>query len=110
MSHVQTGVLISNRQAMTRRQLLRTLGVASVGVPLVQAFTAREVSAQGRCMLTMGSPACNTTAIKPVFEPTGWKTVALEQITFQSLTTRRKRRSTQPSWDGRCGTMTASGP
>jgi catechol 2,3-dioxygenase-like lactoylglutathione lyase family enzyme len=68
---------------MTRRQLLRSLGVASVGVPLVEAFTAGDAAAQGRCMLTFGSPACNTSAIKPIFEPTGWKTVALEQVTFQ---------------------------
>ena len=68
---------------MTRRQLLRTLGAASVGVPLVEALSARHASAQGRCMLTFGSPACNTSAIKPAFEPTGWKTVSLEQVTFQ---------------------------
>ena len=34
-------------------------------------------------MLTLGAPACNTTDITPIFEPTGWKTVALEQITFR---------------------------
>ena len=34
-------------------------------------------------MLTFGSPACNTTAIAPVFAPTGWKTVGLDHITFQ---------------------------
>lgn len=39
--------------------------------------------AQGRCMLTAGSPACNTAPITPVFAPTGWKTVALERITFK---------------------------
>lgn len=83
MSHAPTRIQNSHQQSMTRRQWLRTLGVASVGVPLVQAFTAREASAQGRCMLTLGSPACNTTAIKPIFEPTGWKTTALEQITFR---------------------------
>ena len=34
-------------------------------------------------MLTAGSPACNTAAIAPVFAPTGWKTVAVERITFK---------------------------
>jgi catechol 2,3-dioxygenase-like lactoylglutathione lyase family enzyme len=40
-------------------------------------------SAQGRCMTTYGSPACKTNDIPPVFVPTGWKTVALDHITFQ---------------------------
>jgi len=39
--------------------------------------------AQGRCMLTAASPACNTSDIAPVFAATGWKTVALERITFK---------------------------
>jgi catechol 2,3-dioxygenase-like lactoylglutathione lyase family enzyme len=34
-------------------------------------------------MLTFGTPGCNTTDIAPVFEPTGWKTVALDHLTFQ---------------------------
>ena len=72
-----------DRRAMSRRDLLRTLGMTSVAVPLVQAFSARGAVAQGRCMLAFGTPACNTTAIKPAFEPTGWKTVALDHITFQ---------------------------
>lgn len=61
---------------ISRRELLQALGVAAVGGP-VSTF------AQGRCMLTYGSPACVTTAIAPIFEPTGWKTVALEQVTFR---------------------------
>src|SRR5215471_14681503 len=40
-------------------------------------------SAQGRCMTTYGSPACNTADIAPVFAPTGWKTVALDHVTFE---------------------------
>jgi catechol 2,3-dioxygenase-like lactoylglutathione lyase family enzyme len=40
-------------------------------------------SAQGRCMTTYGAPACNTGEIPPVFAPTGWKTVALDHVTFQ---------------------------
>ena len=34
-------------------------------------------------MLTLGAPQCNTTAITAVFAPTGWRTVALEQVTFR---------------------------
>jgi catechol 2,3-dioxygenase-like lactoylglutathione lyase family enzyme len=34
-------------------------------------------------MLTPGTPACNTDEIPPLFGPTGWKTVALERITFK---------------------------
>jgi catechol 2,3-dioxygenase-like lactoylglutathione lyase family enzyme len=40
-------------------------------------------SAQGRCMTTFGSPACDTADIPAVFAPTGWKTVALDHITFE---------------------------
>jgi len=56
--------------------MLQALGVAAVGAPL-------SALAQGRCMRTYGSPACNTTAITPVFAPTGWKTVSLEHVTFR---------------------------
>ena len=60
---------------ITRRRLLQALGAAAAGasVPLL---------AQGRCMTTFGSPACNTTAIAPPFAPTGWKTAALDRVTF----------------------------
>ena len=64
-----------DRGTISRRKLLQTLGVAAVAAPL-------SVFAQGRCMLTFGAPACNTTGITPIFEPTGWKTVALDHITF----------------------------
>ncbi len=67
---------------ISRRELLHTLGVAAVGAPILGAFGDRAALAQGRCMLTFGIPSCNTTDIKPVFDPTGWRTVALEQITF----------------------------
>ena len=66
----------SGRATLSRRTMLRALGIAAAGAPL-SAF------AQGRCMLTFGTPACNTTDIKPIFEPTGWKTVGLDHITFQ---------------------------
>jgi catechol 2,3-dioxygenase-like lactoylglutathione lyase family enzyme len=71
-----------DRATMSRRTLLQTLGVAAVGAPLAAAFGAPVAFAQGRCMLTAGTPACNTNEIKPLFEPTGWKTVALDHLTF----------------------------
>src|SRR5258706_16061116 len=61
---------------VSRRRVLQTLGVAAVGAP-------PSALAQGRCMLTFGAPACNTTDIAPVFAPTGWKTVALDHLTFR---------------------------
>jgi len=33
-------------------------------------------------MTTYGSPACNTSDIAPIFAPTGWKTTALDHVTF----------------------------
>src|SRR5262245_53209948 len=65
-----------NRPVISRRRILGTLGAAAASVP----FTAY---AQGRCMLTFGTPACNTSDIAPVFEPTGWKTIALDHLVFQ---------------------------
>jgi len=50
---------------------------------LLTSLNAHQLFAQGRCMTTYGSPSCVTTDIKPVFAPTGWKTVALEQVTFR---------------------------
>jgi catechol 2,3-dioxygenase-like lactoylglutathione lyase family enzyme len=65
-----------NQQSLSRRRLLQALGAAAAAAPL-SAF------AQGRCMLTFGSPACNTSDITPLFEPTGWKTTSLEHLTFR---------------------------
>lgn len=69
--------------AVSRRELLHVLGVTVVGAPLAAVFGAPVVRAQGRCMLTPGTPACNTAAITPIFAPTGWKTAALDHIAFQ---------------------------
>ncbi|HJZ72494.1 MAG TPA: hypothetical protein VKE51_12200 [Vicinamibacterales bacterium] len=63
-------------RTLSRRRLLQAIGAASVGAPL-------SALAQGRCMLTFGSPACDTSDIKPVFDPTGWKTTSLEHLTFR---------------------------
>ena len=51
------------------------MGAAAVGAPL-------SALAQGRCMTTFGAPSCNTSDVQPVFAPTGWKTVALDRVTF----------------------------
>src|SRR6185295_6844798 len=78
------GHMDSFNQPISRRHWLQTFGAAGIAVLLGFVFgVGSGVAAQRRCMLTLGSPACNTTDIKPIFEPTGWKTVALEQITFR---------------------------
>jgi catechol 2,3-dioxygenase-like lactoylglutathione lyase family enzyme len=68
---------------ISRRRLLQMLGIGAVSTPL-SSF------AQGRCMTTFGAPACNTSDITPVFEPTGWKTVALDHITFRAVDYRKE--------------------
>ena len=50
---------------------------------VILAAASQSTLAQGRCMTTYGAPTCVTTAIPPVFASTGWKTVAIEQITFR---------------------------
>jgi catechol 2,3-dioxygenase-like lactoylglutathione lyase family enzyme len=68
----------------TRRDLLRILGASAAGAPL-----ATSLFAQGRCKNGYNTPACPmtqevaTAPIKPLFAATGWKTVGLEQISFQ---------------------------
>jgi catechol 2,3-dioxygenase-like lactoylglutathione lyase family enzyme len=64
------------RGTISRRRMLQAIGAAAVGAPL-------SALAQGRCMRTFGSPACNTTPIPPLFEPTGWRTTALDHVTFR---------------------------
>ena len=58
-----------------RRALLLTAAI-TIATPL-SGF------AQGRCMLTFGTPACNTSDITPIFAPTGWNTIGLDHITFK---------------------------
>jgi catechol 2,3-dioxygenase-like lactoylglutathione lyase family enzyme len=62
---------------LTRRQLLQALGLTALSAPMA------TVLAQGRCMRTFGIPACDTMPIKPVFDPTGWRTVLLDSITMR---------------------------
>jgi catechol 2,3-dioxygenase-like lactoylglutathione lyase family enzyme len=68
----------------TRRDVLHNWGAAAASVP----FTA-SLFAQGRCKDGYNTPSCPmaqdvaTAPIAPLFAPTGWKTVALEHISFQ---------------------------
>jgi catechol 2,3-dioxygenase-like lactoylglutathione lyase family enzyme len=61
---------------ISRRQMLQALGLAALGAPLATAVS------QGRCMRTFGIPACDTTAIRPLFDPTGWRTTSLDHLTM----------------------------
>ena len=47
------------------------------------AGTPAIATAQGRCIRAYGTPACNTDSIPPVFARTGWRTMALEHITWR---------------------------
>jgi catechol 2,3-dioxygenase-like lactoylglutathione lyase family enzyme len=74
----------NHRGGISRRKMLRILGAAAAGVPFgASAF------GQGKCRDGYGTQACPlpadlaTAPIKPVFASTGWKTVALDHITFQ---------------------------
>src|SRR5581483_11762183 len=68
---------------VSRRRLLQALGAAAVGAPLTTL-------AQGRCMTTYGSPACNTSEVPPLFAPTRWKTAALDHVTFNMADYRKE--------------------
>ena len=57
---------------LSRRDLLRAIGLAAIGLPML-------ARAQGG---RRGAPADTTHAPAP-FEPTGWKTVWLDHITYQ---------------------------
>ena len=87
------------------RRTLRVLGAAALLIGLAPL----PALAQGRCMLTFGTPACNTTA-----DPAGVRADRLEDgrrsttSPSGSPTIRRKPRSTSRSWDGSCEATTAS--
>ena len=56
-----------------------------IGLAIVSAFClpAASAFAQGRCIRAYGTPACNTDPIPRPFDPTEWRTTALEHITFR---------------------------
>lgn len=67
-----------DRGRISRRQLLRALGLA-VAVRPVSAL------AQGQCGgARAGTPDCDPTPAKLPFEPTGWKTVLLDHFSCQA--------------------------
>ena len=72
------------RDGLARRTMLQMLGGALAAVSF-----ADYGRAQGRCQNGYGTKACPldlkaaTAPIKPVFAPTGWRTVALDHITFE---------------------------
>ena len=68
---------------LSRRFILRAMGAAVAGAPL-------SALAQGRCMTTYGTPSCNTSEVPPIFAPTGWKTAALDRVTFNMADYRRE--------------------
>ncbi len=83
MSHRDTIARVNSAEAlMSRRSLLRSLGIVIAGAPFAVVPLADAI-AQGRCRLKLGSVGCDTTAIKPLFGSTGWKTTSLEHITIQ---------------------------
>ena len=65
---------------LNRRELLQALALASLSVP--------DAFGQGRCRDGYGTRTCPlpadlaTAPIQPVFAPTGWKTVALDHISY----------------------------
>jgi catechol 2,3-dioxygenase-like lactoylglutathione lyase family enzyme len=66
-----------DRGGLSRRQLLKALGVA-VAIRPASAF------AQGQCGgARAGTPECDPTPAKLPFEPTGWKTVLLDHFSCQ---------------------------
>ena len=66
-----------DRGTMSRRRLLQALGLAAVSAPAL-------AWSQGRCGGdNAGKPGCDTTPAKAPFDPTGWKTVALDHFTLQ---------------------------
>jgi catechol 2,3-dioxygenase-like lactoylglutathione lyase family enzyme len=75
MAHSLTSLFADfDRGTISRRRLLQILGLAAAGAPMAGAL------GQGRCRLRLGAPGCDTTAIKPVFDATGWRTVSLDHL------------------------------
>jgi len=73
-----------DRGTITRRQLLQALGIAAVGMPIA-------ARAQGRCGgARAGTAVCDTIPARPPFEPTGWKTVAMDHFSMQATDPKRE--------------------
>jgi catechol 2,3-dioxygenase-like lactoylglutathione lyase family enzyme len=70
---------------VSRRTVIKALGLAAAGAPLA-------VFGQGRCLRKAGTPGCNTEPIAEVFAATGWKTTALDRLTFHVADYRKEAR------------------
>lgn len=66
------------------------LAVAGLGLLVAAALAPGTAFGQGRCIRAYGTPACNTDPIKPVFERTGWRTTALDHVTFRVAEPRKE--------------------
>jgi catechol 2,3-dioxygenase-like lactoylglutathione lyase family enzyme len=65
--------------------------VAFAAIVTVLALPTNHADAQGRCGGDRaGTPACDTSAIAPPFEPTGWHTVALDHFSVQATDYKRE--------------------
>src|SRR4051812_37946581 len=58
--------------------------LSALMIVLIVTFgSPRPAFSQGSCIRAYGTPACNTEPIAPVFARTGWRTTALDHITFR---------------------------
>jgi catechol 2,3-dioxygenase-like lactoylglutathione lyase family enzyme len=82
---------VVSRRHVSRRELLKALGVAGAAAPIASALGWRMPAAlaQGACRDGYGTQRCPleaaraTAPIPPVFEPTGWRTVSLDHLRFR---------------------------
>jgi catechol 2,3-dioxygenase-like lactoylglutathione lyase family enzyme len=65
-----------DRGTISRRHLLRALGMAAVAAPLARAFGQGQCAGRDRDT----TAACNKTPFKAPFDSTGWKTVLLDHF------------------------------
>ena len=73
--------------AVSRRILLGALGAGVAAPAFAQSGGCRDGYGRPRCPLPMEQA---TAPIKPVFEPTGWKTMALESFTIDVVDYRKE--------------------
>lgn len=78
---VSRGFTHSITSALPRTGMIKTLAVALLIAPIGVA------SGQGQCAgrAGQGTAACDTTPAKAPFAPTGWKTVALDHFSMQTV-------------------------